>query len=188
MIERNQAIKLTIALYRVSDFFPEKEPLKTLIRRKADDVLAGLIFLEKDDSLREQVVCDIEVVKAFFELAKEQNWLNKKNFEVLERYYNGVLDSIACERQAIKTKDKKAGVFQKAKETKKAEAVFDVGKKRCSAIVEILKKEKEVQVKDLKDFFPNVSKRTIRRDFEYLLNKGIVERRGDNNNTYYKLR
>lgn len=186
MIARSHAIKLTIALYKVSDFFPEKEPLKFLIREKADKVLAGLIFLEKSDSLREQVVCDIEVIKAFFELAKEQNWLGKKNFEILEKEYNRVLEAIKI--QSIENKEKEVRFVQKEKKIEKSENNLVVDRKRCSQIVEILKQGKQVQVKDLKDAFPDVSKRTIRRDFEYLLSKGIVERKGDNNNTVYKLR
>lgn len=186
MIERNHAIKLTIALYKVSDFFPEKEPLKMLIRKKADEVLAGLIFLEKSDSLREQVASDIEVIKAFFELAKEQNWVDKKNFEILEKAYNGVLEAIKL--KPIESKEKEIRFAQKEKKVERLENDLDVGKKRCSGIIEVLKQRKEIQVQDLKDVFPDVSKRTLRRDFEYLLAKGIVERKGDNNNTFYKLR
>jgi len=35
---------------------------------------------------------------------------------------------------------------------------------------------------------PNVSKRTLRRDFEFLLKQGIVERIGERNETFYKIK
>jgi len=48
MFERSYVIKLTVVLYKVSDFFPAGEPLKALIRKRGDETLAGLIlFLEK---------------------------------------------------------------------------------------------------------------------------------------------
>ena len=83
MFEQSHVIKLTVVLYKVSDFFPAKEPLKFLIRRKADDILTNLILLENPvvefqmnppaassnktfeiHNRVNQVLCDIEVLKA----------------------------------------------------------------------------------------------------------------------------
>lgn len=197
MFERSHVIKLTMVLYRVSDFFPEKEPLKALIRKKADEVLAGLILLEENNNLVGQVLSDVEIIKAFIELAENQNWLKKENFEVLKKEYCLIGDKIkeqaACaETSACQGKEKATLAVQNPPKAGKAGFIevreIDLGRKRCFQIINILKKGKPMQVKDLKDVFPDVSKRTLRRDFEYLLEKGLVERMGDNNNTEYKLK
>ncbi|MEK7103986.1 MAG: DeoR family transcriptional regulator [Patescibacteria group bacterium] len=187
MFSQSHIIKLTVVLYKVSDFFPDKEPLKVLIRKKADEVLAGLILLGKNNNLATQVLGDIEVMKAYIELAENLAWLKKENFEVLKKEYCLIGEGL---RVAVPEKLLKSNFNNKSVEVKLQQQEVSLSNLslRHSKIVDILKKGKPIQVKDLKDVFPDVSKRTLRRDFEYLLNKGLVERIGDNNNTEYKLK
>ncbi len=190
MFERSYVIKLTVVLYKVSDFFPEQEPLKVLIRKRGDEILAGLIlFLEKNSNIANQVLGDIEVMRAYLELARLQNWLDKKNFEILEKEYKKILEDIKMGLVDNEKKEGKAVIKKENITEKKLERVnINFGNKRHSKIIEILKQGKDLQVKDIKDVFPNISKRTLRRDFEYLLEKGMVERKGDNNSTVYRLK
>ncbi|MCD6550446.1 DeoR family transcriptional regulator [bacterium] len=58
---------------------------------------------------------------------------------------------------------------------------------RQKKILEILREKGNAQVKDFKKIFPSVSKRTLRRDFRYLMEKGLVRRIGERNNTFYQL-
>jgi len=68
-------------------------------------------------------------------------------------------------------------------------APIDVTKinERQKKILSILKNKDKAQVWEFKTTFPDVSKRTLRRDFEYLYNQGMVERVGEKNNTFYQL-
>ncbi|MDD4990198.1 MAG: DeoR family transcriptional regulator [Candidatus Pacebacteria bacterium] len=189
MFDVSHIIKLTVVLYKVSDFFPVKEPLKLLIRKKADEILAGLILLENNKGLANQVVCDIEALKAYFQVAEIQEWVKKENFAVLEKEYQKIEESLkpfltSQQKKPVISKDSDPQLNNRSKQN---ESNLDLGKKRCGKIIEILKQRKTAQVKDLKDVFPTISKRTLRRDFEYLLQKGVVERVGDNNNTLYQL-
>ena len=59
---------------------------------------------------------------------------------------------------------------------------------RQKKILEVLKERGRAQVKDFKEIFPGVSKRTLRRDFRNLMAQGLVERMGEKNNTFYQLR
>ena len=43
MVSQEDIIKLTNAVYQVTGAFPENEPLQEQIRRKANDILAGLV-------------------------------------------------------------------------------------------------------------------------------------------------
>jgi predicted HTH transcriptional regulator len=58
---------------------------------------------------------------------------------------------------------------------------------RQEKILTFLKEKERLQVKDLKNVFPEISKRTLRRDFEQLLKKGLVVRMGEKNNTFYQV-
>jgi len=46
----------------------------------------------------------------------------------------------------------------------------------------------KIQVGEINKLFPDVSKRTIRRDFQKMLDQGIIERIGEKNTTYYRLK
>jgi len=59
---------------------------------------------------------------------------------------------------------------------------------RQKEILRMLEKRDSAQVGDFKEAFSNVSKRTLRRDFRYLTEKGFIERKGEKNNTFYKIK
>lgn len=61
-------------------------------------------------------------------------------------------------------------------------------KERQQKILEILREKGKAQVWEIKKFFPSVTKRTLRRDFKYLLKQGLVERVGMRNETFYQPR
>jgi Fic family protein len=41
---------------------------------------------------------------------------------------------------------------------------------------------------EIQKIFPDISKRTIRRDFRNLLKQKLIERVGERNKTYYKMK
>ena len=59
---------------------------------------------------------------------------------------------------------------------------------RQREILRMLEKRDKAQVGDFKEVFSNVSKRTLRRDFRYLTEKGFIERKGEKNNTFYEIK
>jgi hypothetical protein len=59
---------------------------------------------------------------------------------------------------------------------------------RQNRILEFLKEKGNAQVWEIQKIFPNVSKRTIRRDFRSMLKQGVIERTGERNTTAYKLK
>lgn len=60
--------------------------------------------------------------------------------------------------------------------------------KRQRVIVDFLKQKGQAQVWEIQKIFPDISKRTIRRDFRSLLKQGLIERVGERNKTYYKMK
>ncbi len=57
---------------------------------------------------------------------------------------------------------------------------------RQQKILEVLKEKGKAQVGDFTKIFPSTSKRTLRRDFRCLMEKGLVERIGEKNETFYQ--
>ena len=91
-----ELIKLTNALYKVTELFPTKEPLKFAIRKEALDVLFFCISSEKQNatsqlqskevSLKKGLDC-LRMLKTYFAIAEEQKWIDSRNFIVLEESY-----------------------------------------------------------------------------------------------------
>ncbi len=199
-------IKLTLALYKVTEKFPEKEPLKFLIREKAVLILSDSILLfhespsfideEKVRKLSQNLVNNIEVLQAYFKVAENQDWVNENNFIILSNEYNKqrkqvsqFLDESVVVEKAKKYEAKEQPVVNRAEKkiTNQPENPVFLNE-RQKRILEILKQKNQAQVKDIEAVLGNVSKRTIRRDFAFLYKRGIVERKGDKNNTLYKLK
>lgn len=190
-MEKEEIIDLTNKLYKLTLLFPKKEPLRYKMRERADEILENFVVLNninnKNDLIFE-LKNNLEALDSFFEVAKWQNWVSY--FEVLEiqENYHKIKENLKIEglteEKSLKiefpTKVKLSGG-----QTSGANKQLDSRKEK---ILEFLKEMGRVQVYQVKEIFPEVSKRTLRRDFEKLLKQGLVERIGERNETFYQLK
>ncbi len=202
-MDKDYFIKLTLALYRVTDLFPKEEPLKFSLRTKADDILTEAVLVLQDNpvildqrrkkQIVEKMIENIEILESYFELGRNQNWVDKRNFSVLEDEYNKIKQELARHRVDFLNSLRIGVKTQKPTKLKKQQPLVSEfsqdgpREKRCKVILETLQNKDKAQVWEFQKTFPKLSKRTLRRDFEYLLERGFVQRIGDNNSTYYKL-
>jgi len=198
-MDKKYYIKLTQAVYRTTDKFPEGEPLKLKIRDKASEILTDLVLF--DPHAKKETFKAIELLQSYFEVARFQNWVNPMNFVVLEQEYDKIVERLTiCSEQLTgdeasakeniqslpeqRENMKENVVGEEEKEAKPPKELLD----RHKVIIDFLKQQGQAQVWQLKNILPNVSKRTIRRDFEFLVERNLVERIGEKNNTFYKSR
>jgi len=66
--------------------------------------------------------------------------------------------------------------------------VFRMVPERQEKILSFLRENGRVQVWQIKQLFPEISKRTLRRDFEKMTGEGVLERIGEKNDTFYQLK
>jgi len=208
-MEKSNIIKLTVALYSVTELFPEREPLRFSLRKQANRILAGFVLcfcnnltiLTKTDKQKilKKILKDIEIVQTFFLLAETQDWLRPENFLILRQEYARVAQfteqALNVEKEAddmeLATTTPKVMKEPAKRETpiKKQQVVSPVVlKSRHKQIIEFVKNRGVAQVKDVKEILPEVTKRTLRRDFDFLLKTGLVVRRGDKNTTEYLMK
>lgn len=174
-------IQLTANLYRLTLLFPKKEPLRYKMRELADDILANLTSIlrgsfYKSKNLILETEKDLEVLNGFFEVAKNQNWVTPQDILNLQQEYS-----------KVKEEFKKLSEVQLPK-VEKRRGVEETIPGRQQKILEILKEKGKAQVWELKQIFPEVSKRTLRRDFEQMFNQGLIERIGERNETFYQIK
>jgi len=185
-------IKLTDELYRLTLLFPKKEPLRYQMRQLANEILAECLTL--GDKRESSVFGKLEALDSFFEVAKSQNWVKPVELLRLQEQY----DRIRAELKKNQKKIQETSAVQapSASPTVQRTPASSVGQtseekslsEREARILEFLKQNGRAQVGQLKKYFPNVTKRTLRRDFRRLLRKGMIERLGERNETYYRIK
>ena len=209
-MEKRQIIDLTNKVYRLTLLFPKKEPLRYKIREIANDILTFSINWESLNSLnpgkyasnlkerKKETIFNLEesldVIHNYFEISKWQNWINY--FEILEiqEEYDKIKKELYEEIKKIEIEEKTNEIQNIPKnnliEEKdiQTDNNFIEKETRKEKIIKILKKVEKIQVGEINKLFPDVSKRTIRRDFQKMLDQGIIERIGEKNNTYYRLK
>lgn len=150
---------------------------------------------------------NLEILKNYFEITKWQNWVSYFDVLEIQEKYDKMQSSFKQEVEGFKEEtatlltpdaDKQNQIedsllkekIEDKKVSKGPSSAADKERKldtRKEKILEFLKEKDKAQVQEIKEIFPDVSKRTIRRDFVQLLKQGLVEKIGERNNTFYKL-
>jgi len=217
MTEEN-IIKLTNALYKVTDLFPKEDPLKFAIRKEGLDVMffANLVKgktlsstpKEKEQYL-DKVMGKIELIKTYFGIAREQEWVAERNFEILEREYGVLKDSLSLnvvrEREVKKPapveiqKEEPVSVFANNVTEVKEQKKPDVTKREVKhlnyeelssvqlKVLEILQSQGQLKANQISEGFPEMNPRTIRRELKGLKEKRIISSMGGGKMTVYKI-
>ena len=155
-------IKLTLAVYRVTELFPKNETLKHDIRNLANEVLANLIINNLKDCSR-----NIKALKDLFSLVKEQNWVDSRNFFVLHREYDKIERSINTGKPVEKPR---------------------TTKNRKEKILETFQENKKIKIGDLTKIFPSINRRTLLRDLENFSQAGLIVKNGNGRGSCYILK
>ncbi len=191
ILSKEDFIQLTLNVYRLTSLFPKKEPLRYKIREIADEILADLIAnLEQDISPYnrrvQEIKKDLELINGYFEVAKYQNWVSPLDVLEIQKEYSNIVNKeleteIDRNQIALIPRENEVGFREKS------HPVISISE-RHKKILEILKEKEKIQVGELAKVFPALTKRTLRRDFEYLVNQGLIERLGEKNSTFYQLK
>lgn len=178
-------VRLTQDLYHLTLLFPRKEPLRYKMREVASDIAAFFLAEEEpSEKALKTLLSSMRVLDGFFEIAKSQNWTSPADLLRLQREYKALQDSLALPQR--KEVPKEDPVKLPAREQER-EAAFALNE-RQERILSFLKERDQAQVWEIKEFLPDVTKRTLRRDFQALLHRGVIERVGERSATYYKIR
>ena len=167
-MEKEHLINLTNELYRLTLLFPKKEPLRYKIRGLALEILEN----QKEKNL--------EAMDSFFEVAKRQNWVSQDIIIEIQREYSKIRTAL---KNRLDSNDSRGEIKGFSFELPQKQLTNN----RQQKIMNILKDKGKAQVGELKPVFPEVTKRTLRRDFEQLLRQGMIRRIGERNGTFYQL-
>lgn len=216
-MNKEYLVELTKEIYKITLLFPKKEPLRYRMREIADGILEDFAALDiikvknaerysgPAESMKRDMVFSLErgfeSMDRYFEIAKWQRWLDYFDILSVQEKYAKIRENLL--KEEVKTEMGQTLAFgfnfQKSEDVsipsvslsekqsfeQKKEQKLDTRKEK---ILKVLEKVGRIQTGEINKMFPEVSKRTLRRDFHKLVETGIVERLGDKNNTFYKIK
>lgn len=194
-------ILLTEKLYKITLLFPKQESLRHKMREMATAIFedfVGISFLQNFKQSGTDLLLSLDVLDGFFELAKKQNWVKEEEVLAIRQEYANFKAEI-FEKYSQEAENEQQLRLPESPEFREPHHLAGFAPPEITAekekvnprqrtILDFLKENGRVQVWQVKEIFPDISKRTLRRDFEYMLKQGIVERIGQRNDTFYQVK
>lgn len=204
----NRYQRLASALYLVTGFFAEQEPLRLKLRTLAADLVVGNGKGEREN-FRECL--------SLLALAQTAGLISSPNYEILLAQFNKVVETQEGslldffptyepalpsreERQALprplaKTEVVKDNISEPVDKTSEGrqELLKDFGavsvkkNSRQSVIISLLKRKKEIMIKDVSPLIAGCSEKTIQRELSQMVSAGILKKIGEKRWTRYTL-
>ncbi len=199
-----KVFEVTSALYRVTDLFSPQEVLGADLRREGAHILkkcSQFSVLPAESSFEDtmSLLADIRGIRSLLWLAYANGLMRRVNFEVLEREYRALehffIQTEQGTRQPTSTpkeepvakKETAARVRPENKPVKEKVSKADL-EDRKKNILDILNQKDNQSIKDIYMSFKNVSTKTIQRDLQDLIERQLIQRKGDRRWALYSLR
>ena len=183
-----KTFELTLALYRVTDFFPQGEVLKRQLREKANEIFGGIAEYEyvggHEQGIR-VIRAKVQAIKGYLRVARSMRFVQAINLTILEREYEFLEHILEREPRfhpaaAASGKDPILESFHQEIKT----GDMTERQKRILAYVE---KTSPAKISDFYTFFKDVSAKTIQRDLHDLVKRNILKKDGEKRWTHYSL-
>lgn len=208
-------LKLTNSLYKLLEFFPESDPLKNRAKDRALAIMDNLVLINQDsgwvsfqkEKTKALLLEDIDILLGYLWVAKSQGWLNSINCLIIANEYEKIkkemcpvidlakniplVEKLDLIEEKIESKEASISVIEDTAAEEGAPVSLPEKSVKLSdrqgKIVDFLSKNEKAQVMDLQKILSDVTKRTIRRDLDELLELGKIVRHGDFNQVFYKI-
>jgi hypothetical protein len=238
-MDNRDFVKLTSALYRVTDLFPHDEPLRFGLRDWALKILNDLtpyhfsISTNLDQETADRVLKSVQTLRCFLEVSQGQRWVDEINLILLDQEYSrleervkDVLAFLDDQKNKSETAElpeaKKEELPEPEQEVRSNGPILmepsktytlddesdsddsddsdisdfnsfnnsngsDAPTERQEKILEMIKKQPRIQMRQIQEKLTDVTSRTLRRDLESLVQQGKVNRIGRGTGTFYQI-
>lgn len=222
--------KILAALYLVTNFLSEEEPLRWQLRELGLSLLSNIMSLKdalpsQKDALCNAIKTSVFEMISLLEIAHFAGFISVMNFEILKKEFVFLLDSVSHTKQSLESfvlpnnfftddtsaqpivptspqisapkniKDKKIspqnqGNFKGHGLTKSDASYGKVEIKKTTrqeVIIDLLKKKKEIMVKDVSSVISDCSEKTLQRELLSMVAKGVLKKEGERRWSKYSL-
>lgn len=207
--------KILSALYLITNQLPDEEPIKWNLRKGGGKVLGDIIvfFDTKKEMDLHSVKSGILETISLIEIGEVSGLIGAMNSMIIKAEFTTVLNTVSDDlqnrfvipsnffevgevpRDVNKYSKGEASGFESLKGQRMS---FKTGEKykgqkdirlrdRKSEIISILRKKKEVNIKDVKDIISDCSEKTIQRDLLSLVAEGVLKKVGERRWSRYQI-
>jgi len=178
---QNKSHRLTSALYLVTSFIIDKEPLKWAIRRQVLIINTSIrqgISLYKTD----KVVSGIDSLLSLCEVSQGAGYISDMNFLVFKKEFLAIKELLLKRPNlvALPIVDTDA---QTSRKTRKKSLSLN----RKSEILKIFKPSVNYSIKEISQAFQGLSDKTVQRDLNLLVEEGVIKKTGERRWSRYSL-
>ncbi len=193
--------KLATAIYMLTSFFDEKEPMKWRLR----ELSAKLVSLHDNQAV-------VQEIMSLLTVAKHAGLITDMNFEIIHKEFARLLPEPSTFQNlllseatkpvtstevkipnfytasSVPVKDKPTEILSMQKAPLKEFGAVAVKKNnRQSVIIGLLKRKKEIMIKDVSPLIDGVSEKTIQRELLAMVQSGILKKEGEKRWSRYSL-
>lgn len=201
-----RALDLSLAIYRVTGRFPAGEVLVGQMRELGNKVAAALSAANVELSATgetERIKKYISRLRAYFQIAKAQNWVRPVNWSILDFEYYKLQQEVFLgsggrgltrkgDNTDLRGKEQDVGIMShnirepEKKPKRPARQASDNLPLRQDRILKVVQNKGLVKMSDLVPLFKNdVSERTLRNELKDMVESGLIKKRGANKSTEY---
>lgn len=207
--------RLVSAVYLISDFFSDQEPIKWSTREICIDLLSliaeckNTLSATKRDALVFEIRSCVLKVLSMFSIAHVSGLISEMNFSILEKEFNSLILNLGESSSHItshKSPVLSDAFFDHEESPAKQEIIdkrqinpirqnaFSQGQtnkkkdSRSKTILDIVKRKKEVTIKDISDLIKDCSEKTIQRELLAFVSVGTLKRVGERRWSRYSLK
>jgi hypothetical protein len=201
--------KLASAVYMVTNLFSDNEPMKWSLRKKVSELLSYIITykdIRQSDTpnFNNNTKTRVSEVVSFLEVAMLSGLVSQMNFSILKQEFYNLIEQF--NNNNLKTESTNGAIpksfFSMNQPLSFSTRISDnsikdtislkdnVGFKstnRQNIILGLLKKKKELTIKDIAVIIKDVSEKTIQRELISLIEAGVLRKTGERRWSKYSL-
>lgn len=192
--------KLASALYLITSFFDDQEPIKWKLRTLASKFVSlTMSFKERQIATLETKNIVLEII-GFLSIVKNAGLVSTGNHDLMQEelmkyadsldYPINISDFLNIESSKPRVKEIGGSQMIKDKSGYKLPEVGAVSIKktnRRSAIIAVLKRKKEIMIKDISPLINGCSEKTIQRELSAMVRAGVLRKMGEKRWSHYSL-
>lgn len=196
--------KLSRAVYLVTEYMSDREPLKWELRQLALDSLYELKENEKSAQYS-GLISLLGKIVALIDLVLATSSGSTMNFTLLKKEYLNLLDSLESESLKSLNNGLRVEVLLPAAQTTVSNNPIESNTsapiksfnlsntdlldktQRQKQILDYLKGKGWLSIKDIADTLPNFSSKTVQRELLELVDKGLLKKKGERRWSRYSL-
>src|SRR3989344_4979222 len=196
----NKSEKIASVIYLITSFFDTSEPLKWRLRDLASELVSVTVNIK--DSLLKDKINPLDIREVALKLmtllyvAKDAGLISLTNHEIIQEEINKYLikpeeqhdisGSFNSYNQPLVKLDGPSNIMGiKDKTMLKETSIKEFGtvsvrkNSRQSVIITLLKRKKEVMIKDITMLISGCSDKTIQRELSSMVSSGLIKKIGD---------